>query len=474
MSYKQNKNPFSGSEGPAGFKNPKNKGTSNFNALQFQMPDLNNILNKTADGETVTEDKTNDVKTGTSDEGKVDGTPPKGSIDELANRNEPSSEKTYKDLKNEEKERRKDLKQDIKEAKRMQKDKGNILTDDQRQESADVVATLKDKRKFDRSARKDNISVEQAVMNEAAAQKQKAEEEKKEEERLFNERINDPYYQNLNIGPTLGNTSKGTQMRQVKTKGKGFPMVNPQQDPIGSPEPTPPAKGTMQMGGRPLNSGTLTNDPNNMLDPSKISAQRENTAQQFNTIASSAGTPTPQYNPYQTQMQGQNQMQGMSMHHGPSKALVGDQDELPDHLKQAIEAAPGMYNAKGPSSFDSLVKKLESEGKSKEAATKIAGSVANAKMKGAGSGPTAAQKARSKGAGMHSMDHAHTKVTAKNLRATEKDDAAHMDYLKRDVKYDAKHGGSDRQMTDDEKHISKLAGDLKYDKQKHGRKYDNV
>jgi len=37
------------------------------------------------------------------------------------------------------------------------------------------------------------------------------------------------------------------------------------------------------------------------------------------------------------------------------------------------------------------------QGKSKEAATKIAGKVANAKMKGAGSGPTAAQKARAKG-----------------------------------------------------------------------------
>jgi len=48
-------------------------------------------------------------------------------------------------------------------------------------------------------------------------------------------------------------------------------------------------------------------------------------------------------------------------------------------------------------SFDSLVGKLMNEGKSKEAATKIAGKVANAKMKGAGSGPTAAQKARAKG-----------------------------------------------------------------------------
>ena len=45
-------------------------------------------------------------------------------------------------------------------------------------------------------------------------------------------------------------------------------------------------------------------------------------------------------------------------------------------------------------SFESLVAKLEKEGKSHEAATKIAGSVANAKMHGAGSGPTAKQKAR--------------------------------------------------------------------------------
>ena len=67
----------------------------------------------------------------------------------------------------------------------------------------------------------------------------------------------------------------------------------------------------------------------------------------------------------------------------------------------------------------------------------------------------------------HSMDHAHTKVTSRNLRATEKDDAAHMDYLKRDINYDAKHGGSNKKMTDDEKHISRLAGDLKYDKSHH-------
>jgi|TARA_B100000035_G_scaffold315211_1_gene334463 hypothetical protein len=67
-----------------------------------------------------------------------------------------------------------------------------------------------------------------------------------------------------------------------------------------------------------------------------------------------------------------------------------------------------------------------------------------------------------------SKDHAHTRVTSSNYKATERDDAAHIDYLKRDIKYDDKHGHSDEKMTADEKHISKLAGDMKYDKRHHG------
>ena len=57
-----------------------------------------------------------------------------------------------------------------------------------------------------------------------------------------------------------------------------------------------------------------------------------------------------------------------------------------------------------------------------------------------------------------SKDHAHTKVTKKNYKASVEDDAAHIDYLKRDVLYDDHHGHSDEKMTADEKHISKLAG----------------
>ncbi len=71
------------------------------------------------------------------------------------------------------------------------------------------------------------------------------------------------------------------------------------------------------------------------------------------------------------------------------KAVVG----------KVVDKAIGSIGKKKASpvkSFKGLVSKLERQGKSKEAATKIAGAVANAKMKGAGSGPTAAQKARAK------------------------------------------------------------------------------
>ena len=69
-----------------------------------------------------------------------------------------------------------------------------------------------------------------------------------------------------------------------------------------------------------------------------------------------------------------------------------------------------------------------------------------------------------------SKDHAHTKVTKGNYKASERDDAAHIDYLKRDIKDDQEFHVKDKdeKQTADEKHISKLAGDMKYDKEHHG------
>jgi|TARA_A100000171_G_scaffold39027_1_gene38547 hypothetical protein len=66
------------------------------------------------------------------------------------------------------------------------------------------------------------------------------------------------------------------------------------------------------------------------------------------------------------------------------------------------------------------------------------------------------------------MGHPHTRVDRYNYKPTERDDAAHISYLKRDIMYDAHHGHDDEKMVADEKHISKLAGDMKYDKKHHG------
>ena len=56
-----------------------------------------------------------------------------------------------------------------------------------------------------------------------------------------------------------------------------------------------------------------------------------------------------------------------------------------------------------------------------------------------------------------------TRVTKYNVGDAKKDDKDHISYLKQDIDYDAKHDGSDEQMTNDEEHITNLARDVKYD-----------
>ena len=66
--------------------------------------------------------------------------------------------------------------------------------------------------------------------------------------------------------------------------------------------------------------------------------------------------------------------------------------------------------------------------------------------------------------------HMHTHITKQNVKAAIRDDKAHMDYLKRDVKDDQKFHAADKdaRQTADEKHITNLAQDVKYDEKKEG------
>ena len=58
MAYKQDRNPGKINYGPSGYRDPK-RTTKNYNALEFNMPDLSNIVDSKADGEQVTQDKSN-------------------------------------------------------------------------------------------------------------------------------------------------------------------------------------------------------------------------------------------------------------------------------------------------------------------------------------------------------------------------------------------------------------------------------
>ena len=66
--------------------------------------------------------------------------------------------------------------------------------------------------------------------------------------------------------------------------------------------------------------------------------------------------------------------------------------------------------------------------------------------------------------------HMHTHITKSNVAAAIKDDKAHMDYLKRDIKDDQKFHVADKdaRQTADEQHITNLAQDVKHDEKKEG------
>ena len=257
--------------------------------------------------------------------------------------------------------------------------------------------------------------------------------------------------------PNVANKSKIAM--QVKSKGSAFPMIQPNQN---MPEQF------KNRAGRPMESNMLTNDPNINQPMEKVPATNAKRENMFGSIASNQGTMNPVVDPSKSTQQASIFPQAQSSfgnYANPARvtnrsfeALQQAGDKLKDKM---VDTADSM--ASDGMEFNEGLKKASAEGKLDD----------NPKFKAAvDSAPGMYSDGPSKRS-FKAFDHAHTKVTKGNLKATERDDAAHMDYLKRDIKYDDKHGGSKKQMLDDEKHISKLAGDLKYDAKKK-RKYDNV
>lgn len=533
MPYKK-KSPF------ASFSDPK-RAVRRYNPTDFQMPDINSIFEKKADGEVVTQ-ASKDKDKGTAADDSI--TPSLAKLNDQAKEKE--TDVTRRSLRQDRRVKEKEFNKKLRQARGLKNASTKDITAEKRAEAQDDFNLLKDEKAFRKRAKKAGFNPEDYRNLKVEPSKVLAEKFNKEnispsnevnvsgggndlsfdlpevkpdanKEKLKNTKVNytgfspnerkahrvlmgagastkdafDYVTYNFADDETKGmidrmkasekemeeyKKSKGLNMKQVNSKGSGFPMIQPNQNAAEQQMP----QQMPNRAGRSVESNQLVNDPNVNQPMNKVPASSFQRNAQFGDIASSPGVPNPapmpntipqaSVFPQQPNQQqgafaaysspdrvqnteagsvvnaGRNMQEGiedlgdsfskkenkkedkkedgtnngLEMNYGPSKALVGNQDRLPEHLKAKIEAAPGMYD--GPS-MRSAFKAFEN-------------------------------------------DHLKTKVTKGNLKATERDDAAHMSYLKRDVKYDNTHGGSNKQMLNDEKHISKLAGDLKYDAKK--------
>jgi len=583
---KQEQMPYKKESPFASFRDPK-RPTRNYNPTNFQMPDINAIFNKTADGDKVEEPKKSEEK---NPKDKVAG----DVLDKIDNP-EPAP-RTRKSLRQDRRAGEKELNKELRRIKQLSKASTKDITAQERKELIEAKDKIQAEKDFRKEAKKEGFNPAdyktKLMMDEQAAKVKKMDDEGKSgkfldmmqiasRENIPMDRIkpsnigasfpgqsspgrapfNDPSV--LRTGePPMSESEKrkmqmiknplgrGLQMnkdmKQVNSKGSGFPMLQPNQN-MAEPEQM------KNRAGRPQDSNILTNDPNINQPMNKVAASNFKRNSQFNDIASGQGV----YNPPQSTMPMPNQpannqtpqqqtfpQQGsFAAYSKPSRAVdnsseeimkAGKQmqsniDDLKDKFgkkketvgedgiefnaglrkasaegkldnnpkfKAAVDNAPSMIS-KGPAGIkikpkERQMKKGEKErlkntvelpesgyGLQNPGKDMFSPSTPNKPPKGTRynlAKDQSVKPAEYDGPGMYdgpsmrrafkAFDHAHTKVTKGNLKATERDDAAHMSYLKRDIKYDNTHGGSKKQMLDDEKHISKLAGDLKYDAKK--------
>ena len=313
---------------------------------------------------------------------------------------------------------------------------------------------------------------------------------------------NDPNKNSIDKSQKTLMKRKGLAM--VGSKGHSFPMI--EQDPVEMQkkklmEQQGLAKPEPNRGGVP--EKVLVNNPNNPQPMNKVSANANSREQMFGKMAMDAGQPfqdqattTPPAPMFPNQQVSFGMYDGpgsqetpklgrMSMNMYDGLNLTEKQENnLNPNLKAAIEAK----EAEGTAMYDgpSIDKKKETKGEDKRTLPMTAAqkkkyeeAVQSYKDSTAewigGKGPQPKVPNYDsfkvdKAPGMHEQ---HTQISKANVNAAMRDDAAHASYLKRDITYDNRHGGSKKQMTADEKHISKLAGDIKYDVKKK-RKYDNL
>jgi hypothetical protein len=532
MPYKK-ESPF------ASFRDPK-RPTRNYNPTNFQMPDINAIFNKTADGDKVEEpQKSND----NDPKNKVAG-------EQLAKIEKSEQEKqeaqyTRKSLRQDRRAQEKEFNQKLRQARGLTKASTKDITAEDRGKAQDAYNLLKDEKDFRKRAKKAGFNPEDYrnlkfdIPTKIENKSTKADISPGTEVNVSGGSADLSYdlpkaepvgdlpdlmgklgvrdaagvtrfstdvpidARRMAIATKLGYTkpqsaifgsadedtedfntsmkrnkkemedlrkSKGLNMKQVNSKGSGFPMIQPNQN-MAEPEQI------KNRAGRSMESNILTNDPNINQPMNKVAGSNFQRNAKFNDIASGQGV----YNPPQSTMPMPNQPMGnqtpqqqtfgqqgsFAAYSNPGRAVDSSSEEIMKAGKQMQSNVDDLKDKFGKKDKDDKNDKNQSGGNDGvEFNAGLRKASAEGKLDNNPKFKAAVNNAPAMKRSFKAFDHAHTKVTKGNLKATERDDAAHMSYLKRDIKYDNKHGGSKKQMLDDEKHISKLAGDLKYDAKK--------
>jgi len=149
----------------ASFRDPQ-KMRRNFNPIDFKMPDLNSIYNKTANGSTVTEDQSTDNKTGSDKEGKTPGLMPKSSSDEvLANiqgtqENTEKKQSAAKQRKSEVREERKKFNKAYRETRQAANMGSKFQTAEEKKKAQEAFGQMKGERNFRKEAKREKINKE--------------------------------------------------------------------------------------------------------------------------------------------------------------------------------------------------------------------------------------------------------------------------------------------------------------------------
>jgi len=320
MGYKQTDNPFTKLNNS--FTSPKvaRRKVRQSEALKWNMPDFNSIVETKADGSTVTEDKKTENTTGTDKEGSIpeaqegqDGMNAAvvNKMDQVDARIDQSKE--ARAWKGEKKGRKKHERQNKRDIKHYTKgiNRGEVDEDDEGYQEAlarqgyydthdtkgkdwhevedDFQAGNKKRLKSEADAKWIEESISDMENQDWYKEDQEAEDERVQAE--MTERLNrfkkeddlaEANKKQANAAPGM---YKNKNMKQVNSKGDAFPMVaqQPQTNPYGQEEQTP------NRAGRSPQSNQLINDPNINQPLNKVANSSFETNEKFSQIASDPG-----------------------------------------------------------------------------------------------------------------------------------------------------------------------------------------